>query len=190
MTQLAPGENIAVADADGAPLHRLRVGVGWDRAPGAGTFSAGGAREVDLDATAFQFAGGRLFDLAFYNNLATRDGSVVHQGDSVTGERTGDDEQIDIDLDRVHGPVDTILILVSSYQGHSLEWVANAYCRLVDLADGTEIARFTLTLGVPQTGLVMAKLVRDAGRWRLVALGEGVAATKPTDSVAVLTRFL
>jgi stress response protein SCP2 len=195
--ELSKGQDIAVATAEGTPLRRLRVGVGWDQAPGAGALSAGGSREVDLDATAFQFAGGRLFDVAFYNNLATRDGSVVHQGDNVTGRGSGDDEQIDVDLTRVHGPVDTILFLVSSYQGHSLEWIAHAYCRLLDVGsgegDGTELARFTLTLGVPQTGLVMAKLVRDPqdpAAWRLHTLGEGVAATKPTDAVAVLERFL
>ncbi|MBZ5740487.1 TerD family protein [Nocardioides mangrovi] len=196
MIELSKGQEVAVATADGTPVRRLRVGVGWDQAPGAGALSAGGSRNIDLDATAFQFSGGRLFDVAFYNNLATRDGSVVHRGDNLTGSGSGDDEQIDVDLGRVHPPVDTIVFLVSSYQGHSLEWIANAYCRLVDDSgegEGTEIARFTLTLGVPQTGLVMAKLVRDpddAGAWRVFAIGEGVDATKPTDSVAVLERFL
>ena len=84
---------------------------------------------MDLDATALQFTGSQLFDLAFYNNLKTRDGSVEHLGDNKTGSGEGDDEQILVDLSKVHGPVDTILFLVSSYQGHSLEWVANAYCR-------------------------------------------------------------
>lgn len=199
MIELSKGQEIAVATADGAPLRRLRVGVGWDRATGAGALSAGGSRHVDLDATAFQFAAGQLFDVAFYNNLATRDGSVVHQGDNVTGDGGGDDEQVDVDLDRVYDKVDTIVLLVSSYQGHSLEWIANAYCRLVDTSngsaegDGTELARLTLTLGVPETGLAMAKLIRDPDDrevWRLVAIGEGVAATKPTDAVAVLERFL
>ena len=57
------------------------MGVGWDKMPTAG-FIGSGAPDVDLDATAVQFAGGQLFDLAFYNNLQTRDGSVVHLGDN------------------------------------------------------------------------------------------------------------
>ena len=102
-----------------------------------------------------QFADGALFDLAFFNHLSTRDGSVVHLGDNTTGKGEGDDEVLTVDLSKVYGKVDSIVFLVSSYQGHSLEFIRNAYCRLVDDA-GTELARFTLTLGVRETGLVMA----------------------------------
>ena len=101
---------------------QIRVGVGWDKERTAGAIGTG-APDVDLDATAVQFADGQLFDLAFYNNLTTRDGSVVHLGDNKTGAGEGDDEELTVDLDRVHGPVDTIVLLVSSYQGHTLEWV-------------------------------------------------------------------
>ena len=97
---------------------------------------------------------------------------------------------IAVDLSRVHGPVDTIMFLVSSYQGHTLEWISNAYCRVVDDHD-VELARFTLTLGVPRTGLVMAKLVRDgAGGWAFHALGEGIDARLPTEAVAAVRPFL
>ena len=99
-----------------------------------------------------QFAGGQFFDLAFFNNLATRDGSVVHLGDNTTGKGEGDDETLSVDLTKVYAKVDTILFLVTSYQGHSLEYIRNAYCRLLDDA-GVEFARFTITLGVRETGL-------------------------------------
>ena len=100
----------------------ITVGIGWDKERTAGAIGTG-APDIDLDATAVQFVGEQLFDLAFYNNLSTRDGSVVHLGDNLTGAGEGDDEQITIDLARVHAPVDTIVLLVSSYQGHTLEWV-------------------------------------------------------------------
>ncbi len=145
---------------------------------------------MDLDATALQFTGRQLFDLAFYNNLATRDGSVTHQGDNQSGTGEGDDESILVDLARVHAPVDTIVFLVSSYQGHSLEWVANAYCRLVDDESDEELARFTLTFSVTETGAVLALLRRTPAGWRLDAVGEGVAITNPTEKLEKLTRFL
>ena len=40
------------------------------------------------------------------------------------------------------------------------------------------------------TGLVLAKLVRDGDRWRAHAIGEGIAATVPSESVAKLRPFL
>ena len=196
MIELHPGDELDLVAADGTPLIRLQLGLGWDKERTAG-FIGTGAPDIDLDASAVQFAGGRLFDLAFYNHLATRDGSVVHLGDNKTGSGAGDDEAITVDLPKVHGPVDQIVFVVSSYQGHTLEWINNAYCRLVAAggAEGeggepVELARLTLTGGVPETGVVMAKLVRAGDRWRLRAIGAGVRLTKPSDAGTALARFL
>jgi tellurium resistance protein TerZ len=188
VVELTKGQDLVLAAADGAPLTRLRMGLGWDKERTAG-FIGTGAPDVDLDASAVQFAGDQLFDVAFYNNLRTRDGSVVHLGDNLTGRGEGDDEAIEVDLGRVYERVDTILFLVSSYQGHTLEWINRAYCRLVDEHDN-ELARFTLTGGPDQTGMAMAKLVRDGARWRLQAIGEGIPVKVPTESVRALRPFL
>lgn len=188
MIELTKGQEMALATEDGEPLTRVTMGLGWNKSPTAG-FIGSGAPDIDLDATAVQFSGGQFFDMAFYNNLETRDGSVVHLGDNLTGKGEGDDEVLTVDLSRVHRPVDTIIFLVSSYQGHSLEWISKAYCRLVG-DDDVELARFTLTLGVSQTGLVMAKLFRDGDQWKLRAIGEGIAVKIPTESLEALRPFL
>jgi stress response protein SCP2 len=186
--ELTRDQEMVLARDDGTSLGRLTMGLGWDKKPGAG-FIGTGAPDVDLDASAVQYAGEQLFDLAFFNHLETRDGSVTHLGDNISGRGDGDDEQITVDLAKVFPRVDTMLFLVSSYQGHSLEFVRNAYCRLV-AEDGEEIARFTLTEGVPRTGFMMAKMFRDGDQWRLKAIGRGVAVTVPTESLDVLARFL
>ncbi len=188
MIELSQGQELLLTADDGRPLGVLHMGVGWDKVPTAG-FIGTGAPEVDLDASAVLFGDGRLYDLAFYNNLQTRDGSVTHEGDNRSGSGEGDDEVLAVDLSKVHPLIDTIVFLVSSYQGHSLEWVGNAYCRLVDDSD-VEIARFTLTLGVPQTGLAMAKIFRDGDQWKLRAIGEGIAVKVPSESVDALRPFL
>jgi stress response protein SCP2 len=167
---------------------RLRMGVGWDKTHNAGPLSTG-IKNVDLDASAVLFGGGRLFDIAFYNNATTRDGSVVHLGDNKTGAGEGDDESITVDLDRVHPQIDTIFLLVTSYQGQTLEWIDNAYCRVVD-AEDEEIARVTLTLGIPETGVVLARISRDGEGWTLKALGEPVPVKIPTESEKALARLL
>jgi stress response protein SCP2 len=186
--ELTRDQEMVLARDDGTSLGRLTMGLGWDKKPGAG-FIGTGAPDVDLDASAVQYAGEQLFDLAFFNHLETRDGSVTHLGDNISGRGDGDDEQITVDLAKVFPRVDTMLFLVSSYQGHSLEFVRNAYCRLVD-EDDEEIARFTLTEGVPRTGFRRAKRFRDGDQWRLKAIGRGVAVTVPTESLDVLARFL
>ena len=192
MIELQRGDEMTLTRDDGTSLGKLTMGVGWDKKPGAGALSGSNTPDVDLDASAIQYAGDQLFDLAFFNHLETRDGAVVHLGDNISGRGDGDDEQITIDLAEVYPRVDTMLFLVSSYQGHSLEWVRNAYCRLAD-AQGEEIARFTLTEGVPRTGFMLAKMFRDPDNpdgWRLRAIGQGIAVTVPTESLDVLQRFL
>ncbi|NUS41676.1 MAG: TerD family protein [Terrabacter sp.] len=188
MIELTEGQELSVTGEDGESLTRVQMAVGWDHSPTAG-FMGSGAAPIDLDASAIQFAGEQFFDLAFFNHLATRDGSVVHLGDNTTGKGEGDDEVITVDLGRVYPRVDTILFMVSSYQGHSLEFIRNAYCRLIDDA-GTELARFTLTLGVRETGLVMAKLFRDGPVWKLRPIGTGIALKTPTDDLDALQPFL
>lgn len=187
MIELTKGQELTLTTADGRPVSQVRMALGWDHNPTAG-FIGSGAPPIDLDASAVQFADGQFFDLAFFNHLATRDGSVVHLGDNITGKGEGDDEVITIDLDRVYSRVESILFLVSSYQGHSLEYISNAYCRLLD-EDDTELARYTITLGVRETGLVMAKLFRDGPQWKLVAVGAGIALKTPTDSLEALLPF-
>ena len=187
MIELTRGQEMALTRADGTPLGKLRMGLGWDKKAGAGFLSTGNP-DVDLDASAIQFSGGKLFDLAFFNHLETRDGSVAHLGDNLTGRGEGDDEVITIDLGKVWHSVDTMLFLVSSYQGQTLEWVDSAYCRLVDEHD-EELARFTLTEGVPRTGFLMASMVREGDHWLLKTIGQGVAVTVPTESLDVLGRF-
>lgn len=188
---LDPGQEVPLTDAAGQAVTRLRVGLGWDAVPNAG-IGRSGALDVDLDASAVQLAGQDLFDLAFYNNLATRDGSVVHQGDNRTGSGEGDDETITVDLAAVHPRVDTIVLLVSSYHGHALTWVDRASCRVVDETGGAELARVTLTAGVEETALGMALLRRDptSGRWLMRAVGRGVAITRPSESWQRLRALL
>ena len=79
MIELTEGQELTLTAADGTPLTKVQMALGWDHSPTAG-FIGSGAAPIDLDASAVQFAGGQFFDLAFFNHLATRDGSVVHLG--------------------------------------------------------------------------------------------------------------
>jgi stress response protein SCP2 len=64
---------------------------------------------------------------------------------------------------------------VNSFSGQKFNHVANAYCRLIDGTSGEELVRFDLTNAEARTGVMMAKLVRQAtGEWEMTALGEFV----------------
>ncbi|MEO9324141.1 TerD family protein [Nocardioides sp. C4-1] len=185
---LTKGQTVNLVKDGGTKLTMVRMGLGWDAVKKGGFF---GSREVDvdLDASAVLFAGTQVADLAFYNNLTTKDGSIQHMGDNRTGEGEGDDEVVAVDLTRVPVHVDTVIFIVTSYQGQTFEQIQNAFCRLVDHQDG-ELARYTLAGGMPFTGMVMAKLTRDGGTWQFTAIGDGIQAKTPLDALPQLERYV
>jgi len=186
---LQKGQRVSLRKEAGGDLTMVRMGLGWDPIKKRSMF---GNRDVDidLDASAVMFADRQLADVAFYNNLRSKDGSVQHQGDNRTGAGEGDDETVLIDLNRVGAHITSIVFVVTSYEGQTFEQVQNAFCRLIDHNSGAELARYTLTGGVPFTGMVMAKVYRDGAGWKMQAIGEGINARTPSDSFPQLPRFL
>ncbi len=95
-----------------------------------------------------------------------------------------------VDLTRIPPHISTIVFIVTSYRGHTFEQVKNAFCRLVDTTSSAELARFTLQGGMPFTGMVMAKVYRVGGEWKLQAIGEGIQAKHAGEAAPQLARFL
>ncbi len=186
---LSKGQRVSLRKDDGQALTVVRMGLGWDAIKRRGMFGSRDA-EVDLDASAIMMADQQPVDVVFYNNLRSKDGSIMHTGDNRTGEGDGDDESVIVDLTRIPAHVTTVIFAVTSYEGQTFEQIANAFCRLVEESSRAELARYTLTGGMPFTAMVMAKVYRDGGQWKLQAIGEGVQARTPMEVLPQLSRFL
>lgn len=186
---LSKGQSVNLRKDDGSSLSLVRMGLGWDPVERGGFLSRRTA-EIDLDASAILLAGNDIVDLVFYNKLASTDGSLRHLGDNRTGAGDGDDETIMIDLTRVPVHVTAIVLVVTSYEGHTFQMVQNAFCRLIDEAGrGGELVRYQLSGGDASTGMVMAALHRTASGWRMQAIGEALAARVPQETFPVIHRF-
>ncbi len=175
MVSLQKGQTVSLAKSDGGSLTKVAMGLGWDVRKGKGLFGlfGGGGGDIDLDASCLLFDGNRrMVDEVWFRQLSSKDGSIVHSGDNRTGAGDGDDETINVDLSRVPSSVQTLVFTVNSFQADSFERIANAYCRLVDLTTGREMARYDLTGEGSHTGQVMAKLTRNGQGWDMKALGE------------------
>ncbi|MDF3308243.1 TerD family protein [Rhodococcus sp. T2V] len=186
---LSKGQKVTLRKDGGVALTYIQMGLGWDPIEKRGMFGNRSAN-VDLDASAVLFADNNMVDVAYYGQLTSKDGSIRHQGDNLTGEGAGDDEVILVDLTRIPPHVSTIVFIVTSYRGHTFEQVKNAFCRLVDTTSNAELARFTLQGGMPFTGMVMAKVYRVGGEWKLQAIGEGIQAKHAGEAAPQLGRFL
>ncbi|MFC9551851.1 TerD family protein [Rhodococcus sp. NPDC056960] len=186
---LTKGQKVTLRKDGGVALTYIQMGLGWDPIEKRGMFG-NRSSNVDLDASAVLFADNNMVDVAYYGQLTSKDGSIRHQGDNLTGEGAGDDEVILVDLTRIPPHVSTIVFIVTSYRGHTFEQVKNAFCRLVDTTSNAELARFTLQGGMPFTGMVMAKVYRVGGEWKLQAIGEGIQAKHAGEAAPQLGRFL
>ena len=172
---LSKGGNVSLTKEAGGTLVAVTVGLGWD----ARTTTGDG---FDLDASAIlASASGKVRtdgDFVFYGNLATADGSVAHQGDNLTGEGDGDDEQVKVNLATVPADVDKIVFPVSIYEaekrGQSFGQVRNAYIRIVNDAGGAELARYDLSEDAStETAMLFGELYRAGAEWKFRAVGQG-----------------
>lgn len=186
---LVKGQKVTLRKDGGVALTYLRMGLGWDPIEKRGLFGNRSA-DIDLDASAVLFADHNIVDVAYYGQLQSKDGSIQHQGDNLTGEGAGDDEVVLVDLTRIPAHITTVMFVVTSYKGHSFEQVQNAFCRLVDGTTNGELARYTMQGGMPFTGMVMAKVYREGNSWKLQAIGEGIQAKHPGEAAPQLGRFL
>ncbi|MEW2138396.1 TerD family protein [Streptomyces sp. NPDC005409] len=149
-------------------LSQVKMGLGWE--------PAFGGRDIDLDASVIAYGPQRNhIDSCYFGKLSILNGSVKHSGDNLTGEGAGDDEVIVVDLGRLPAEATGLVFTVNSFSGQKFTEVAKAYCRLIDAATGEELVRFDLTGAEPQTGVMMAKLIKQfSGEWDMTAMGEFV----------------
>jgi tellurium resistance protein TerZ len=129
-------------------------------------------------------------DTVWFSQLKSKDGSTTHTGDNLTGEGEGDDEQIIVNLDKVPATIKYLVFTVNSFRGQTFNEVDNAFCRLVDDKSGKEIARYTLSGGGSHTGLIMAKLYRHQGEWKMHALGDPASGRVVRDMLPEILKIL
>ncbi len=173
---LTKGANISLTKQ--APgMAAVTVGLGWDARTTDG-------KPFDLDASAIGCGpdGKAASDgyFVFFNNLKSPDGLIEHTGDNVTGEGDGDDEQIKVNLASLSPAVDKVVFIASIYEAdsraQSFGQVRNAFIRVVDQADQTELARYDLSEDAStETAMVFAELYRNGAEWKFRAVGQGYA---------------
>ncbi|MCI3943741.1 chemical-damaging agent resistance protein C [Pseudomonas syringae] len=173
---LSKGGNVSLSkEAPG--LTEITVGLGWDPRVTDGT-------EFDLDASIFIVGeNGKVLDdnsFIFYNNKKSADGSVEHLGDNRSGAGDGDDEQVNVKLTGLAAAVKKLVFAVTIHSAEerkqSFGQVGNAYIRVVNKADGKEIARYDLSEDAStETAMIFGELYRNGDEFKFKAIGQGFA---------------
>lgn len=170
---LEKNQTISLEKAAGTSLHSVILGLGWDPVKPKGLFQRLLTQnEIDLDASAIVLDENfDSIDTVWFRQLQSNDRSIRHSGDNLTGEGEGDDETIQVDLGRLPANVHHIVFTINSYRGQTFDSVANAYVRILNAANDTEIARFNLAEKGSHTGVVIGILSRDSQGWNFRSTG-------------------
>ncbi|MFA3874594.1 TerD family protein [Streptomyces sp. MMCC 100] len=165
---LQKNQTVSLVKGGRPMLSQVKMGLGWE--------PAYRGKDIDLDASVIAYGPQRNhIDSCYFGKLSIVNGAIKHSGDNLTGEGGGDDEVIVVDLGRLPQEVSGLVFTVNSFSGQKFTEVAKAYCRLLDAATGEELVRFDLTSAEPQTGVMMAKLIRQySGEWEMTAMGDFV----------------
>ena len=171
---LVKGQKISLEKECGAGLARVAMGLGWDAVKPKGIMGMfSKPKEIDLDASCVMFDGAKnIVDVVWFRQLASKDGSIQHSGDNRTGAGDGDDETINVDLSRIPANVTSLVFTINSFTGQTFNEIENAFCRLVNIANNQEIAKYTLSGGGNVTAQIMAKVYRHNNEWKMAAIGE------------------
>jgi stress response protein SCP2 len=183
---LTKGQSIVLSKSE-YDLSRLTMALGWDVVQAKkGLFGRSSGANFDLDSYAMLLGeNGKLNaykeDVVYYSHLESKDKTVVHSGDNLTGEGDGDDEQIVVKLSSLSEQYHKIILGVNIYNGKERKqhfgMVQNAYVRAVDAA-GKEIARYLLSNDPSYEGklnMLMGEVYREGGEWKFKALGNPLA---------------
>lgn len=172
---LSKGQKVSLTKGNPG-LSKIVVGLGWD------TNKYDGGFDFDLDAAAFLLgANGKVSsdaDFVFYGNLKHGSGAVEHMGDNLTGDGDGDDEQIKVNLSAVPANIEKIGFTVTIYDAETRKQnfgqVSNAYIRIFDEANNTELIRYDLGEDFSiETAVVVGEMYRNNGEWKFNAIGSG-----------------
>ncbi len=175
MVNLKKGQKVSLTKSNPG-LAKIMVGLGWD------TNKYDGGHDFDLDTGVFMIQeDGKVADskdFIYYGNLTHSTESVKHFGDNLTGAGDGDDEVIEIDLTKVPDNVRKLVFTVAIYESDSRNqnfgMVENAFIRILDKANGSELLRYDLSEDYDsETALVVGELYRHNGEWKFKAVGSG-----------------
>lgn len=92
-----------------------------------------------------------------------------------------DHEQFEVDLRAIPGYIQSVVfaaaIIDADKRRQTFGQLADIYLRLVDLADGSELARFDIEHDCSgETALALAEIYRKDAEWKVRAIGQGWAS--------------
>lgn len=173
--QLKKGE---VADI---PLSKILVGCNWDT-------------RCDIDSSVV-LCGQRDYELVYFGNKSDNARSIIHRGDNLTGADgyvpgTEDDENIDVNLEKVPSGYDRIVFVINIYSGAiSFLSVKGLVLTIYDADSRDKLIQYNVTMDFKwNNALVIGEARRRGSNWEFMAIGEGTRVSSVSDLASYCAR--
>jgi len=197
---LQKGQRISLEKSNGSKLQNVCVGINWGAIEKKGLFGLSKSKEaVDLDAScALYNENKQLLEVVYFGNLTSKNGSVKHSGDDLTGDMGGDDgldnEIITLDFSKLDENVAYVAFVLNSFRGHDFGTIPFASIRIYEgtTKQVTEVfAKFDIANGANFAGhvsMVMGVFYKKNGEWKFNAIGEPTKDKKLEETVKTVTQ--
>lgn len=191
---LEKGQKINLQKENGTKLQNICVGVNWGAIEKKSWLGGTSKEAVDLDASCLLYDGSKqLTDVVYFGCLKSKDGSIKHSGDDLTGDLDGDDgldnEIISVDFNRLSLNTEYVAFVLNSFRGHDFGTIPFASIRIYE---GTPtrvnevFATYNIAKGENFAGhvsLVMGVFYKRNGEWKFNAIGEPTKDKKLEETI-------
>jgi len=191
---LEKGQKINLKKDNGSILQNICVGVNWGAIEKKGWFVGTSKEAVDLDASCVLYDSSKnAIDVIYFGSLISKDGSIKHSGDDLTGDMDGDDgldnEIITVDFSRLSSNVEYVAFVLNSFRGHDFGTIPFASIRIYE---GTPtrvneiFATYNIAKGAGFAGnvsMVMGVFYKRNNEWKFNAIGEPTKDKKLEETI-------
>jgi tellurium resistance protein TerZ len=196
--KLEKGQRINLEKNNGSKLQNICVGVNWGAIEKKNWLGKKSMEAVDLDASCATFDDNKnALEVIYFGNLKSKNDSIKHSGDDLTGDMGGDDgldnEVITVELAKLPAEVSKIAFVLNSFRGHDFKTIPFASIRIYEGTPSRvnevfatyDIANDATFAG--SVSMVMGIFYKRNGEWKFNAVGE---ATRDRDLQGTLTTVI
>ncbi|MPS71594.1 MAG: TerD family protein [Chryseobacterium sp.] len=196
---LQKGQRINLQKDNGSTLQNICVGVNWGAIEKKSWLGSITKEAVDLDASCALYDEAKnVLDVVYFGQLKSKDGSVRHSGDDLTGDMSGDDgldnEVITLDFSKLSPNVNYVAFVLNSYKGQDFKTIPFASIRIYEGTPTrvTEVfATYNIAKGDNFSGhvaMVMGVFYKKNGEWKFNAVGEPTRDRKLQETVETVKQ--
>ncbi|OPB87558.1 TerD family protein [Elizabethkingia ursingii] len=196
---LQKGQRINLEKSNGIKLQDICVGVNWGAIEKKGWLGSSSKEAVDLDASCALFDQNKNpLEIIYFGNLQSKDRSVKHSGDDLTGDMDGDDgldnEIITLDFSKLNPTVEYVAFVLNSFRGHDFGTIPFASIRIYE-GSSKKVDNVYATYNIAKesefsgyVSMVMGVFYKRNNEWKFNAIGEPTKDRKLEETIRTVQQ--